>query len=180
VLAAHDWGGLIGLRWACEAPGAVRGLVLSATGFFPDARWHGMARSLRAEGTGERIMEEMTRRSFGALMESATRDIDRATVDEFWKCFGSDDHRRGHLELYRSGDFEKLAPYGGKLAGLGVPALLLWGEDDQFAPVGGAYRFRSELAGAELVVLEGVGHFLWLDESDRTAAELGRFLRSLG
>ena len=36
VLAVHDTGGLIGLRWACEHPDAVAGLVITNTGFFPD------------------------------------------------------------------------------------------------------------------------------------------------
>jgi len=48
VLVVHDWGGLIGLRWACEHPVLVRGLVISGTGFFPDGMWHGLAEGLRA------------------------------------------------------------------------------------------------------------------------------------
>ena len=43
VLVVHDWGGLIGLRWACEHPEAVEALVISSTGFFSDGKWHGMA-----------------------------------------------------------------------------------------------------------------------------------------
>ena len=35
VLVVHDWGGLIGLRWACEHPGHVRALVISAVGLLP-------------------------------------------------------------------------------------------------------------------------------------------------
>ena len=37
---------------------------------------------------------------------------------------------------------------------------LLWGAEDAFAPVAGAHRFKREIPDAELVVLEGVGHFL--------------------
>jgi hypothetical protein len=47
ALIVHDWGGLIGLRWACERPYAVRALVISGTGFFADGRWHGLAEGLR-------------------------------------------------------------------------------------------------------------------------------------
>src|SRR4051794_28570164 len=43
LLVVHDWGGLIGLRWACDHPGAAGALVLSNTGFFPDGKWHGLA-----------------------------------------------------------------------------------------------------------------------------------------
>jgi haloalkane dehalogenase len=44
ALGVHDWGGLIGLRWACDHPDAVTALLITDTGFFPDGRWHGMAR----------------------------------------------------------------------------------------------------------------------------------------
>ena len=39
VLLVHDTGGLIGLRWACDHPDAVAGLVITNTGFFPDLEW---------------------------------------------------------------------------------------------------------------------------------------------
>src|SRR5437016_6029536 len=47
ALVVHDWGGLIGLRWACDHPDAVTALVISSTGFFPDGKWHGLAQGLR-------------------------------------------------------------------------------------------------------------------------------------
>ena len=81
-----------------------------------------------------------------------------------------------HLEQYRSGDFEKLEPYQGKLAELGVPTLLLWGGDDDFAPVAGAHRFQKEIPGSELVVIEGAGHFVFQDEPERAAEAVGAFL----
>jgi pimeloyl-ACP methyl ester carboxylesterase len=39
------------------------------------------------------------------------------------------------LELYRSGDLEKLEAYEGRLGQLGIPILVLWGENDEYAPV---------------------------------------------
>lgn len=179
VLVVHDWGALIGLRWVCEHPGHVRALVISASGFFPDGKWHGMARGLREEDTGEQLVSDMTRANFGALMAWASRGVDDETLDEYWKCFADDERRRGQLELYRSGDFEKIAPYEGALGKLGVPTLLLWGRDDQFAPLAGGKRFQAGIPGAELVVLEDAGHFVWEDEPDRCSRELARFLESL-
>ncbi len=102
-----------------------------------------------------------------------------AAVDEYWKCFADPDRRRGQLELYRSGDFEKLAPYEGRLAALGVPAKVIWGEDDPFAPVAGAHRLHAELTGSELVVIDGAGHFVVEDAPERYGAELGAFLRAV-
>ena len=50
ALVVHDWGGLIGLRWACDHPGAVRALVIIDTGFFADGKWHGLAQAMRDGG----------------------------------------------------------------------------------------------------------------------------------
>ncbi|HYU59227.1 MAG TPA: alpha/beta fold hydrolase [Solirubrobacterales bacterium] len=176
VLTVHDWGGLIGLRWACEIPDAVAGLVVSNTGFFPAGKWHGMAQALRTEGQGEELMANLTREALGMLLRDASRGIDEAAVDEYWKAFATEEGRRGPLELYRSGNFEKLVPYQGKLAELGVPMLILWGEDDEYAPVAGAYRFNKEVPGSELVIVEGAGHFVYEDDPERCAREVTAFL----
>lgn len=178
VLVAHDWGGLIGLRWACEHPDAIRGLVLTSTGFFSDGRWHGLADALRSE-KGEQLVEEMTREGFGQLVEPACPGIASETLDEFYKAFGDEQRRRGQLELYRSGDFAKLEPYQGRLAALDVPTLILWGADDPFAPPVSAHRFHEEIPHSELVVLEETGHFLWEQAPERSAEELARFLRQM-
>jgi len=68
VLITHDWGSLIGLRWACDHPEAVAALVISDGGFFPDGRWHELAKLMRTEGDGERLIDAYTRDGFvGAL-----------------------------------------------------------------------------------------------------------------
>ena len=75
-------------------------------------------------------------------------------------------------------DFEKLEPYEGKLAELGVPTLLVWGADDQFAPIAGAHRFEREIPGARLAAFEGAGHFVFDQEPERTTREVVDFLTS--
>ena len=179
VLVVHDWGGLIGLRWACDHPGATRALVISSSGFFPDGKWHGLAKVLRTPGAGEEALASITREGFDAYLSAASPGIDQHALDEYWKAFADHERRAAQLELYRSGDFGKLAPYAGRLASLGVPVLLVWGEHDEFAPVAGAHRFMRELPGAELVVVEGAGHFVWEDAPERTASLLASFVRGL-
>jgi haloalkane dehalogenase len=175
-LVVHDWGGLIGLRWACDHPEAVDALVISDTGFFPDGKWRGPAEILRTEGQGEQSVHGLDRDDFAQLLGSVSTGITPDAVDEYFKAFADEVRQRGQLELYRSGDFEKLVPYEGKLAQLGVPTLLLWGADDFAAPVAGAHRFEREIPGSEVVVLEGTGHFVVEDAPDRYAEELVRFL----
>jgi haloalkane dehalogenase len=176
ALVVHDWGGLIGLRWACDHPGVVSALVIANTGFFSDGKWSGLGRAMRTEGQGEELVGGMTREAFGAVIRQTSPSIGDEAIDEYWKAFGDDGRRLAQLDLYRSGDFEKLAPYEGKIAELGVPALILWGEDDAFAPVAGARRFLAELPGSELVVLEGAGHFVFEDAPEESAAAVTSFL----
>ena len=83
------------------------------------------------------------------------------------------------LELYRSFDLDELKPYEGKLAELGVPTLVLWGEQDEFLPRDYASRFAREIPGAKLVLLE-TRHFLFEDEPERCAQEVIDFLREAG
>jgi haloalkane dehalogenase len=175
----HDWGGLIGLRWACEHPELVGGLVASGTGFFPDGKWHGLARSLRTPGQGEMLVGTASRESLGALLRSISSSFSEAAIDECFKAFANRERRHGQLELYRSGDFPKLARYRGCLAALGVPALLIWGEDDPFAPLAGARRLQRELGDARLEVVPGTGHFVFDDAPEATAALVADFLREL-
>lgn len=179
VLVVHDWGGLIGLRWACDHAERVRALVISGTGFFPDGRWHGMAEALRAPGTGEQLVESLTPESFGQLLAQSATGIDSDASTEYAKCLATPAHRRGLLELYRSGDFSELLPYEGRLAALDVPSLIVWGGEDAFAPVGGAHRLHRELGRSELAVLDGVGHFLWEDAPAASDAAVRRFLAPL-
>jgi haloalkane dehalogenase len=179
-LVVHDWGGLIGLRWACDHPDAIAGLVISDTGFFPDGRWHGMAKALREEGQGEQLLASFTREGFSAMLASFSPSFDEATADEYWRVFATEEGRQAVLSFYRTCDFSELAAYEGKLGALGVPTLLLWGENDEFAPIGGAYRFKKEVPGAELVVVEDAGHFVYADAPERCAREIVDFLERNG
>ncbi len=171
ALVVHDWGGLIGLRWACDHPGVALALAISDTGFFADGRWHGLARAMQTEGQGEEFVDGMTEEGFAAMLAEVSTGIGKDDAREYYKAFADEPRRRGQLELYRSGDFSQLAPYEGCLAGLGVPTLLLWGEDDPFAPVAGAERFQREIPGAEIEVIAGTGHFV-VDEAPERYGEL--------
>jgi haloalkane dehalogenase len=149
-------------------------MVISDTGFFPDGKWHGMAQALRTRGQGEELVEALDRDGFAAMLRSVSPTMDDRSIDEYFKAYASPERRRGHLELYRSGEFSELAGYD--LATVDAPALVLWGEDDPFAPLAGAERFVRELPDATLVVVEGAGHFVYDDEPERCSAAVVDFL----
>jgi len=177
VPVMHDWGGLIGLRWACENPDAVSALVISSTGFFPDGKWHGMAKALREPRTGEQMIGAIDRVTFASVMRQSMAGVSEDALDEYWKAYADAPRRLSQLDLYRSGDFSKLEEYD--LADLDVPVLLVWGESDEFAPVAGAHRFERELPDTELVVIDGAGHFVWDEAPGDCATALTGFLARL-
>ncbi len=177
VLGVHDWGGMIGLRWACDHSDAVSALILSNTGFFSNAHWHGLARALRTPGQGEQLLDNLTKEAFATLVRDAGGRVSDEAIDEYWKTFTSPMGRQGMLELYRSGEFEKLRPYEGQLEAMGVPALILWGANDPTVPVAGAHRFHSEISDSKLVILEEASHFLYDDDPARCADEIVTFVR---
>lgn len=177
MLVTHDWGVMIGLRWACDQPGRARALVISDGGFFSDRRWHDLANTMRTEGAGERLIGAYTREGLGHALRSLSSGITEAAVSEYWKAFADDVRRQAQLELYRSGDFEKLSPYKGALARLGVPTLIMWGGQDRFATPRLADRFHAEIPGSQLSIVDGAGHFVWEDAPHLTVTTLIEFLR---
>jgi pimeloyl-ACP methyl ester carboxylesterase len=63
------------------------------------------------------------------------------------------------------------------LGRVGVPVLVVAGEVDVVAPPEVVREFAGLLPGAETVVLEGAGHFPWMDEPEAFAQVVGGFLR---
>ena len=175
ALVLHDWGGFVGLAWACEHPALTSALVIAATGFFSDGKWHGMAKAMRSP-QGEEIIAGIERDGFGALLRADGARFSDEDIDAYWRPFAQGRGREAALEFYRSMDFEKLAPYDGRLAELDVPALLVWGTDDEFSPLSGAKRFEREISGARLAAFEGAGHFVFEEQRERAIREVCDFL----
>ena len=73
-------------------------------------------------------------------------------------------------------DFEKLAPYDGKLGELGRADAAAVGRRGQVRPDGRRQALPAEIPGAELVAIEGAGHFVFETAPERCAEELARFL----
>ena len=56
----------------------------------------------------------------------------------------------------------------------GVPALIVWGEQDRFAGVKMAKRFRQEIPGSQLVLFKDAGHFVWIEAPGSVRRALDR------
>jgi haloalkane dehalogenase len=177
ALVTHDWGALIGLRWACDHRNSITALVVSNnSGFFVERAHHELAKAMRTPGEGERLVRSYTRQGFGDALRRWSAGMSDDAIDEYWKAFTDDARRIAQLDLYRSQDFSKLGRYEGCLRRLAVPALILWGGQDPTASTDVARRFERELRGSELAMLESAGHFVWEDAPATAARALVDFL----
>ena len=70
-----------------------------------------------------------------------------------------------------------LRPY---LSGIGVPTLLVWGSQDSDTPLSDGQEMERLIPDAGLVVLEGAGHFSYLDQPSRFAVIVSHFIAPPG
>jgi pimeloyl-ACP methyl ester carboxylesterase len=181
ALVVNDWGGGAGLGFAQRRPARIERLVvIDSVPLLPGYRWHRLARRWRRPLIGELAMgftSKWVARRYLREATTAPGGMPDDFVESFWPDF---DHgtQRAILKLYRSAPEDVLARAGERLGDLRCPALVLWGEADPYIPPSFARAYADALGGpAEHELLEGAGHWPWIDRPDvidRVAAFLGR------
>lgn len=164
-LFVHDWGGLIGLRWACHHPERVLSLLPCACALTPDYTWHKTARALRTPLVGEMMINALSdRKRFEQIIREAVPRVSSDIIEDFYNVLRTEENRAAVLELYRSGDLEKLKAYQGLLRQIKRPVTMLFGAQDHYVPYVYGYIFkRDELPQADVHVIPHAGHFALLE-----------------
>jgi pimeloyl-ACP methyl ester carboxylesterase len=159
-LVMHDWGSL-GLELAQAMPDRVERIVLiNAVPFLPGYTWHRAARLWRTPLVGELAM------GFTFKWTLRRGGVPEQMLDHVYENF---DHgtQRAILKLYRSAPPARLATAGARLGELTAPALVVWGEPDEYLPTEFADSYAEKLGGdARVEVIEGSGHWPWFDRPD--------------
>ncbi|MCL2451854.1 alpha/beta hydrolase [Candidatus Saccharibacteria bacterium] len=57
------------------------------------------------------------------------------------------------------------------------PTLLIWGADDTYTPLSDAEIFADKIPQAKLEIVEGAGHYAFLDQPEKVAKLIREFLR---
>jgi pimeloyl-ACP methyl ester carboxylesterase len=65
----------------------------------------------------------------------------------------------------------------GKLAGITVPTLVVWGQHDRLIPLALGERFAREIPGARLVVVPDTGHAPMIETPQAFLAAVQPFLQ---
>jgi haloalkane dehalogenase len=176
ALVVHDWGGLIGLRFAVENAERIERLVILDTGVWsgraPSETWLRFREAVRSVG-GELDVAR--------LVESGTQhglsDGVRAAYDA---PFPTPESKAGVLAFPELVPVEPdhptaaaLEPVRAGLARWDKPAHVIWGAEDAVIPQAVAERFIKLIPGATgPEFIAGAGHFLQEDAAEEVAATI--------
>ena len=168
AIMAHDVGSAAAQLMTVSAPQRVRGLAV-LDGVY-DAEWAMSAiHSIRTwdPSQAQRLFPVLVRRLGNS---EAMREMLKAYEGE----------QGGQRLIRAAGDLDpsQTEHLGAALRASGVPAVVLWGERDQFLPIDTVARPLAQLLGAPLVLLPGA-HFTPLDCPAEVAAALRDFLAKL-
>jgi len=168
-----SWGGTLAQEFYRRHPGGVRSLVLADT----YAGWKGSLteemvqdRIARCQRDSELPADEWVPGWIPELLTSgAPEELRREVISVM-----SDFHPAGYrlmTQVLADTDTRDLLP------SIGVPTLLLWGEDDRRSPLSVAEAIRNSIPGARLVVIQNAGHLSSAEQPARFNAEIRGFCR---
>lgn len=155
----HDWGGAIGLGCAVERPEDLRQLVLINTSIRPGFRPPWYWRAFTAPGLGDALVvgANVFGRGLPLLLRAAR---DSQIRRHYRRPFERPGTRRTVLRLERLEGFDaECRRITDVLAGRQIPTAVLWGTPDPYFRRGERERLLALVAGAELRVIPGGGHF---------------------
>jgi pimeloyl-ACP methyl ester carboxylesterase len=159
TLVVHDWGGPIGLAWACKYPHRIARVLAINTVFTSRYRWHFWARVWRTPLLGELAMLLMSPVTIGQELRRGSRKLSRERIRKMAQGAPSlRSTRWTWLKLYRSLDPAKLVDADAQMRALAAkaPVQVLWGEHDPYIPRWVAGSFHTE----RVEFVPGCGHWV--------------------
>ena len=180
IIVGHSMGGLVSLKVACSHPGRVDGLMLIDSG----SNVIGPMR-LRAILLGFRLFDRVFRYSFLPRAIARWRFLRAA-------FFALAVVEPGCITRSLATELVPRMAAPGLIAGMQAagkavaeatpeavraPALVLWGRGDRIVPLSSGRQLAGAIAGARLVVLDGVAHCAMLEKPAETAALIVDFVR---
>jgi pimeloyl-ACP methyl ester carboxylesterase len=176
-LVAHDFGGMWSLEWAVRHPDSFASATLINTGVMIDYRWHHYAKIWRTPLLGELFQATSTRPAVRLLLGRENPRLSREALDRIYEALRPWPTKRAVLKLYRATPAERLAAPRDALRALDRPALVIWATEDAYLPTEQAERQRQAFPSARVELLEGHGHWVFLEDAERLASLVIPFLR---
>lgn len=162
TIVGHSNGGRIAIRMAATEPTRAARLVLvDAAGIRPKRtfRWYRRVSMAKVGKYAARFLGSPGERL-------RTRLVGKAASADY---LAAGEMRPTLVKLVNA----DLRPF---MSAIAAPTLLVWGSEDSDTPVADAHEMERLIPDAGLVVLEGAGHFSYLDQPSRFARIVSHFI----
>jgi len=176
-LVGHDWGGGHVFAAAMARPELIRCWVSDVVGIF-DAEyvWHPLAQIWQTEGAGEAWVQETIGAPLATRVDAMRALGIEATVAERLAAGMDADMGRAILSLYRAARQPVMSDAGSRAAAAAAaPGLVLCASADDMTGTAQMRRRVADAAGADVVDLDGLGHWWMVQDPTRSAAVLEKY-----
>jgi proline iminopeptidase len=188
-LMGHSEGGSQVLHYASRFPDRVSGLVLLSTTAVADAEGDAdiEARLMRRRGQPWFPDAVKALRAAAATDEEMAANV-RAFLPLYWSDLSRlDKHRQlfaamsTSVEAAAGQSASRRYPFDvrAQLRQVTAPALIVVGDDDFICSPVAARRLHLSLPNSKLLLIEGAGHFPWLEQPDAFNSQVPSFLAAL-
>lgn len=184
VIAGNSMGGWVSVSYAMEHPGRVLGLGLLDASGAPRKDGEGrlyIGAVIASTPVVNNLMKIVTPRSLvKASLEDSVADAGGITdelVDRYWELLRYPGNRGAVIDRVntpRGGPFDPA-----DIAALAMPALVMWGEEDQVTPVRGAAWYAEHLPNARSIIYPDVAHLPMEEVPDQSASDFRAWLEEV-
>jgi pimeloyl-ACP methyl ester carboxylesterase len=176
-LVMHDFGGPWALQWAVNHSDRFASATMINSGVWVDYRhYHLYGRIWRTPILGELFMASSTRASTVWFLGRENPRLSKEQLNRLYDQASPKGTKRAILRLYRATPPASLASRSEPLRALDRPALVVWGAADAYIPRDMAERQRRSFPSARIELLEGLGHWCFLEDPERVASIVVPFL----
>lgn len=190
TLFAHSWGGILASAYAVKYPDNLRSIIFCSTIPLDHSFDYEVNTAL------ENRMSPADSALRASIMQSeAFRNGDLSSVKQLmkltfkpsfcdtsiWKTLDMhlpDNYLVASLSFYGLLPDLKKYDYYTQLSGLGVPVLILHGSCD-IAPLAADEKLKSSIPGAQLVVFDNAGHFIFMESQKQFLKTVSHFLKGV-
>jgi haloalkane dehalogenase len=187
TLVVHDWGGMIGMAWACRHPELIAQLVISNTAAFPLPTSKRMPASLslaRNTRLGALLVRGGNAFAQGAIRLATAKGIEKTVRKAYTAPYDSWQNRIATLRFVQD------IPLGPDDPGFDIlldtaehlhlfrdfPCLIAWGDKDFVFDFHFLNEWQKYLPKAEVVRYPDCGHYLLEDAGPELTARIRAFI----
>lgn len=177
--AGNSLGGAITWNFAHRHPDRVRKIILLDAAGYPmeGPSVLRMADSSVVQSFVRYVTPEYGVRFFVSQVFGDTDNLDDDTVRRYHRLLLREGNRESLFKVMEDGLRSRDGSEDPELIGeIDIPALIMWGDQDDWTPLKNAYRFDEDLPDSRLIVYEGAGHIPMEEIPEKTASDARSFL----